>query len=369
MDIAIELAEQGRGRTSPNPMVGALVVKDGKIIGRGFHEQIGKVHAEVNALNNAGKESDGATLICTLEPCSHFGKTPPCTDLIIKTGIKKVIIGAADPNPLVNGKGLKALKDAGIEVVVGVHEQKIKEQNIEFFKYMETGLPFVTLKVAVSSDGKISESRTKKTKISCGESNQFVHTLRAGADAILTGIGTVLSDDPMLNVRLVKGNDPLRVVLDSNAQIPLTSNIVKTAGVIETRLFALEAADPVKISKLKKAGVNVEFIKPGVFGVELRDVLIKLGDAGISSALVEAGAKVNSSFLEQELIDRLLVIKAPGILGGKAIDAFQGVSWDRIQNEFLKISFSKPLGQDILYDFIFSKTKTDTVGALKCLQA
>lgn len=368
MDIAIDLAEKGRGRTSPNPLVGAVIVRDGQIVGKGFHQKVGNAHAEVNAINNAGERSIGATLICTLEPCAHFGRTPPCTSKIIKSGIKNVILGTLDPNPLVNGKGAEALKKAGISVTAGVREEKIKRQNEEYLKFIKTGLPFVTLKVAVSADGKISKSRFEKTGITGKEAGEFVHGLRSRSGALITGIGTVLADDPLLNVRLVGGQNPIRVILDSSANIPMESNIVKTANTIRTLVFTTKKAGFPEISKLKQAGIVVKFVEAALDGIDIKDVLSSLAKMGVSGVMVEAGARLSASFLKQGLIDKLVIIEGMIKLGSGAVDAFEGLGWKEIKNNYLQTADCEQLGEDNLYTIRLTEEFNDQ-RLEQCLQA
>ena len=227
METAFRLAKKGKGKTFPNPLVGAVIVKDNRVVGSGFHQRIGKSHAEVNALKSAGTKAKGATLYVNLEPCSHFGRTPPCVDSIIKSGIKKVICATLDPSPSVNGAGVKRLKWAGIEVKLGVLESKAKKLNEVYFKRILTGFPFVILKIVQTLDGKIATLSGNSKWISQEDSRKFVHSLRKQVDAVLVGINTVIKDNPKLTTRKVKGKNPLRIVLDSEGKIPLNSNLLK----------------------------------------------------------------------------------------------------------------------------------------------
>ena len=234
MQMALKLAAKGKGYASPNPMVGAVLVKDGQIIGQGYHQCCGQNHAEVNAIENATETVAGSTLYVTLEPCCHHGKTPPCTDRIIKQGIARVVIGTTDANPKVSCRGVSLLQAAGIEVSTGVLESQCRKLNEVFFHFMETGLPFVTLKYAQTLDGRIATAQGQSQWISSPASLKFVHRLRARHDAILVGIGTVLQDDPELTVRLVRGRNPVRVVVDSQLRIPLTSKLISSASNTQT---------------------------------------------------------------------------------------------------------------------------------------
>src|SRR3990167_17838 len=226
MGIAILLARKGIGWTSPNPAVGAVIVKGGKIIGKGYHKRIGLCHAEINALKEAGARTNGGEMYVTLEPCNHFGKTPPCTDAIIKAGIKKVFVGMKDPNPLVSGKGIKRLLNAGIKVETGMLEEKCRYINEPYIKYMKTRAPFVTLKLASTLDGKIASAAGDSKWITGEAARRFAHRMRAEADAVMVGIGTVLKDNPELTTRLVKGKDPVRIVVDSKLRIPVNARVL-----------------------------------------------------------------------------------------------------------------------------------------------
>lgn len=349
MKLAIELAEKGRGTTSPNPMVGALIVKNGEIIGKGYHRKAGEAHAEVNALNEAGSKSMDSTLVCTLEPCSHFGRTPPCTSRIIESGVKNVFIGAIDPNPIVSGKGVELLKEANIVVGTGFKEKEIREQNEAFFKLAKTGFPHVTLKTAISADRKISGSRERKTKITGREAQEYVHNLRSQSDAVLTGIGTVLCDDPLLNVRYDEGRNPSRIIVDTTARIPMDSNIVKTAKEIRTVIFVGETADRIKIDEFIKKGVEVRAVETGSNGLNMNKILSESGKMGFLSILVEAGAKINATFVSEGLIDRLIIIEADKMLGQDAVDVLEGNNPDDILKYFKGKEY-KQLGADKLYD-------------------
>lgn len=316
---ALELAAQALGRTNPNPMVGAVVVKDGQIIGEGYHHRAGTPHAEVHALNQAGEQALGATLYVTLEPCSHFGRTPPCADAVIAAGIARVIMASLDPNPNVAGNGLKKLAAAGIEVEVGFLEQKARRLNEVFWKYIQMGRPYVALKTAMTLDGKIA-SYSGDSKWVTGESaRQQVHQLRNIYDGIMVGIGTVLKDDPLLNTRLPGGDrrDPIRVIIDGHLQLPLSGKIARTAERQRTLVFCSNQADPRTQLKLERMGLHVIRLDCHPDTVPLETVLDLLGRMDICSLLVEGGGEVNGYLLERDLVDRVYWFIAPKIIGGR----------------------------------------------------
>jgi len=329
MRLALRLARRGTGTTNPNPMVGAVVVRGDRIVGRGYHRRAGEPHAEVLALREAGGEARGATLYVTLEPCNHFGKTPPCTEAVLKAGIRKVVVGMKDPNPLVSGRGIRRLRKAGIEVEVGALGEACRELNAPFCKYMTARTPFVILKGALTLDGKIATPSGDSRWVTSPESRQEVHRLRQTVDAVMVGIGTVLKDDPLLNVRLSRPNpkrQPLRIVVDSRLRIPLTSRLVQTASQYPTLIAATRAASPSKTRRLEKEKVEVWALPKNSRGkVNLGVLMKKLGERGIVSVLLEGGAQLNASALKERLVDRLLFFYAPKIAGGaKAPGAIGG---------------------------------------------
>jgi diaminohydroxyphosphoribosylaminopyrimidine deaminase/5-amino-6-(5-phosphoribosylamino)uracil reductase len=341
---ALELARKGRGSVEPNPMVGAVIVKNNKIIGKGFHEKFGGPHAEINALKNCKVSPVGATLYVTLEPCCHFGKTPPCTDAVIKAGIKKVVAAAKDPTKKVAGKGFKILKKAGTEVVCGVCEKQAKELNAAFFKFAETKKPYVIVKWAQSKDGFLARSDSKRW-ISSPASRKDVQKIRRRVQAVLVGINTVIQDNPMLTVRPDNGRQPLRVVLDSKLQIPLDCNLIQTAKqwpmcVFTTanchfdrnksRYIGTNEAEKSIFKRFLDSGRKAAYARnDNLEGVEviqlkneinLKTVLTELGKRNIQSVLVEGGVKVITSFLKKNLADEIIVYTSNETLGknGKA---------------------------------------------------
>lgn len=314
----LQLALKGKGYVSPNPMVGCVIVKDNKIIGEGYHARYGEEHAEVNAIKNATESVEGATLYVNLEPCIHYGKTPPCVDLIIESKIKKVVIGTIDPNPLVNGKGIEKLKKAGIEVKVGVLENESKKLNEAFFKYITQKIPFVALKIAQTIDAKIADPEGNSKWITCEQSLHFVHQLRSEYDAVLIGSRTAKLDNPNLTVRLVEGRNPYRVILDSALSLPLELNVFSDKFTDKTIVFTSSDALKTKkdkVEKLNSLGIDVLTVKSRRRKLDLKDVLEKLGEKGIISVLVEGGGKIFTEFIKQKLADKVYIFIAPKILG------------------------------------------------------
>ena len=319
MQRALDLAAQAQGRTSPNPMVGAVVVKDNQVVGEGYHMKSGTPHAEVHALEAAGEAARGATLYVNLEPCSHYGRTPPCADAIVRAGIKKVVVAGLDPNPRVSGRGLKILQDAGIETYTGVLEQEAHKLNQAFFKYIQTGTPLVSLKVAMTLDGKIATSIGDSRWISGEASRQYVHQLRNVYDAIMVGIGTVLKDDPMLNTRLEEQDcrNPVRIIIDTNLDLPQSSNIVKTATRQKTIVFCGQQADYSRQEFLGEAGLTIIQLPTDEEKLPLEEVLRVLGEMEIMTLLVEGGGEINGYLIEKDLIDKVYWFIAPKIVGGR----------------------------------------------------
>ena len=328
MRRAIELARQGSGFVNPNPMVGCVVVKDYTIIAEGYHEYYGGFHAERNALTNCKSDCNGATLYVTLEPCCHHGKTPPCTDIIIEKGIKKVVVGLLDPNPLVNRKGVEILEKAGIEVVTGVEEESIKELNKIFLKYIKTKRPYVLLKTAMTLDGKIATYTGDSKWITNEKSRKLVHKLRSEMMGIVAGIGTVKTDDPMLNCRheiqqptansqQPNFHQPIRIIVDTKASISTESQIVKTAKEYKTILVHTKSASHDNIEKLHSLNVETLICEEKDNHVDINDLMTKLGQKGIDSLLLEGGSCLNAAFLQAGCVDEVYAFIAPKIIGGE----------------------------------------------------
>lgn len=317
MRRAMELAQRGEGMVNPNPLVGAVIVLDGRVLAEGWHERWGGLHAERNALRNCGGTAAGATMYVTLEPCCHYGKTPPCTDAIIAAGISRVVVGIMDPNPLVAGKGVRQLEKAGIEVECGLLEKELRRQNRVFLRYMTTGLPWVTLKTAMTLDGKIA-SKTGDSRWVTGEkSRRRVHEMRRSNMAVLTGVGTVRADNPLLNCRLDDcPRQPLRIVADSSASLSLDSRIVSTAREYRTVIAHTGRADRQKVDRLHEAGVETWECAEENGHVSVGDLLRIAGKAGIDSILLESGGSLNGSFIDGGFVDEAAVFIAPKIIGG-----------------------------------------------------
>lgn len=333
MHKALELAKLAEGRTSPNPLVGALVVKDGQIVGRGYHQRAGGPHAEVFALEEAGEEACGAELYVTLEPCSHYGRTPPCTKKIIESKIRKVHIAMVDPNSLVAGRGIKQLKEAGIKVEVGILEKEAKRLNEVFLKYIVTKRPFVILKTAMTLDGRIATKAGESRWITNEASRAYVHELRDKVDGIMVGIGTVLADDPELTTRLAdrKGKNPLRIIVDTKARIPLSAAVCEVNDSKRTLLVVGENADSNKMASLKELGVEICVVKEKNGQIDLPALMVTLGEREITSILLEGGSTLNGMMLAERLIDKVYFFYAPKIFGGReAPSAIGGVGTDRI---------------------------------------
>jgi len=337
MTRVIHLAKRGKGRVSPNPLVGALIVKNGRIIGEGYHKKAGTEHAEVVAINKAGKKVNGSTMYVNLEPCCHFGKTPPCTETIMKAGIKEVFIGAKDPNPLVSGKGIKRLRKSGIKVYSGILEDEARELNEFYFTYMEKRRPFIILKIAQTIDGKIADIYGNSRWITNELARKKVHSLRNEVDAILTGIGTIKKDDPELTPRLTrKIKEPLRIVLDSNLRIPQNARIARERTVIATRLNSNKRKKKI----LEFRGVRIWEIQGDKNGLSISNVLKRAHKEKVLSILVEAGKRVSSSFVKEHLVDKIYIFISNKILGS-GITSFESLGFKRLEDALLieKISF------------------------------
>lgn len=325
MWLTLDLAKKAIGKTSPNPLVGAVVVKEGEVIGTGYHKKAGDPHAEVYALEEAGENARGATLYINLEPCSHFGRTPPCVEKIISAGIKKVVASHEDPNPKVAGKGFEILKKAGIMVKTGVLEKEAKKLNEGFIKYITAGVPFVTLKAAITLDGKIATKTGASRWITGEKSRGAVHGLRNMSDAILTGIGTVIADDPQLTTRLDEGGrDPIRIIVDSKARTPLEAKILHLDSPAPTIIAVTEKANSENIKKLREIGAEVLVIPEKSGQVDLIALLKELGNREILNLVVEAGGTLGYSLFAEGLVDKIYCFVAPLIFGGKDAPSFIG---------------------------------------------
>lgn len=355
MQRALELAAQARGRTSPNPMVGAVIVKAGEIVGEGYHHKAGTPHAEIHAINSAGEKAKNAQLYVTLEPCCHRGRTPPCTKAIIQAGISSVVMAMYDPNPLVSGKGKAELEVHGITVQIGLLEQEARKLNEFYIKYITTGLPFVILKSAMSLDGKIATYTGKSKWITSEASRQKVHELRDAVDAILVGIGTVINDNPSLTTRLMdkKGKDAVRVIVDSNARIPLPSRVLNLDSMAPTLIAVTPKVPEDKTSRLKAVGADVLVVPERNDGkVSLGALMERLGRRKITSVMIEGGSEINASALKEGIVDKAMIFIAPKFIGGKTAPGLVGgLGIEHLSNaiRLRDIQVSK-LGEDILIE-------------------
>ena len=351
MKLAIALAQKGRGYVSPNPMVGAVIVKNGRIISRGYHQRFGGNHAEINALKNAAEDVAGSTLYVTLEPCCHEGKTPPCIDSITKNKFSRVVIGTIDSNPLVSCQGIKYLQSCGIEVNTGVLENNCRKLNEVFFHFMETGLPFVTIKYAQTLDGRIATAAGESQWISSEASLKFTHQLRAAHDAILVGAGTVIKDNPELTVRLVRGRNPLRVIVDSELNISQQAKIFQNISSAKTLIATIKTAADPQFQCLADSGVEIITIKADKKGnVDLKKLFKILAGRNISSILIEGGAQIITSILKNNLANRLVTIIAPKIIGS-GIEAVGDLNIRKLSSaKILSIQKVSRCGDDIIID-------------------
>lgn len=338
IEYTLQLAKKALGKTSPNPMVGAVVVKDGKIVGEGFHQKAGSPHAEINALDQAKTNAKGATLYVNLEPCSHQGRTPPCTQSIIKAGIKKVVISMIDPNPQVCGK--EELEKAGVEVKIGILEKEAEKLNEAYIKYMTTNLPFVILKSAITLDGKITT--LEKSWITSYESRKLAHQIRSQVDAILVGKNTILIDDPLLTTRIKGAKDPFKIIADTRLEIPLNAKVFKNPH--KVIIATTQDAKQNKILTLEKLGTKVLILPKYQKMIDISELMKRLADMEIISVLVEGGALINSTFLKNGLVDKVLFFIAPKIAGNTQLSAVG----DLPQTIRLKELTFEKIGEDIL---------------------
>lgn len=360
MRRAMELAKKGMGHVSPNPMVGCVVVKNGQIISEGFHEKIGGFHAERNALLGCGEDSFGADLYVTLEPCCHFGKTPPCTDIIMEKGIARVFVGAMDSNPLVAGKGVSILREHGIEVETGILEKECRDLNEIFFSYIRNKIPFVAMKYAMTLDGKIACESGDSKWVTSDEARNHVHYLRKKYSGIMVGIGTVLLDDPMLDCRIEEGVNPIRIICDTHLRLPVDCRIALTANDIPTYLVygengALTAncvyeGNEEKKRQYEELGIKLLPVPVKDCHIDLGVMLKKLGELGIDGILAEGGGTLNASLLTQGFVNRVYAYIAPKLVGGAgAKSPVEGTGILKMSDALrLTEKEIKYLGEDIL---------------------
>lgn len=350
MHEAHSLARSAEGRTTPDPMVGAVLVKGGRIISMGYHGEVTTPHAEAWAIQKAGEQTKGATMYLNLEPCCHYGNNPPCADLIVRAGIREVIVSMKDPNPLVNGKGFRILRRNGVKVRVGLLEEEARQLNEVFVRYITTKRPFVCLKSALTIDGKIATRTGESRWVAGKEARRYAHHLRNVYDAILVGVSTVLIDDPKLTVRLVKKiKNPIRVVLDTYARTSLKASVLNNRGA-RTIIIVGPQAPKKRLKALEKKGAEILRVKASRGKIDLKALLRKLGKMQITSLLIEGGGEVNASFLEEKLVDKAHFVIAPKIFGGK--DARTTVEGDGVETPdqaiYLKRIHQERLGEDFL---------------------
>jgi len=335
MRIAINLAKKAEGMTSPNPVVGAVIVKNGRIIGKGYHGKAGLPHAEIEALKAAGSKTKGAVMFVTMEPCDHFGRTSPCTDAIIRSGIKKVVMAMKDPNPLNNGKGMRKLEASGIKTVLGILQEDAKAMNRPFIKMVTKKLPYVTVKLAETLDGKIATRTGDSRWISSAESRRYVHELRGVSDAVMVGANTALKDDPMLLSTRPGRRQPVRVVVDSALRTPTRSRLFATIDRSAVLIAVTSRASAKRIKTARDRGAEVMMTRSKRGMVDLRVLLAKLAARGIANILVEGGAELAASLAEDRLVDRFLFFIAPKIVGGRsAISSVGGRGIGKVSGAF-----------------------------------
>lgn len=360
MKMALELAQKGMGFTAPNPMVGAVIVKNGRIIGQGYHRKYGELHAEREALAVCTEEPKGASIYVTLEPCCHYGKQPPCVNAILEAGIRRVIIGSSDPNPLVAGKGIRILKDHGIEVTENILKEECDKLNEAFFYYIQNKKPYVVMKYAMTMDGKIA-AYTGESKWVTGEAARIhVQEQRLKYTGIMVGVGTVLADDPMLTCRLENSRNPVRIICDSHLRTPLTSKIVRTAETIPT-ILASSSKDQQKIKNYEELGCQVLYVPEKNGHIDLNRLMELLGAAKIDSILLEGGGSLNWSALESGIVQKVQTYIAPKLFGGEeAKTPVEGKGFpDPASAVLLKNSEMIRLGDDFLIE---SEVKRNVYG-------
>lgn len=346
MELAIRLAEKGRGLTSPNPMVGCIIVKRGRIVGRGWHKKAGTEHAEVLAISEAGKKAANSTMYVNLEPCSHWGRTPPCTEKIVEAGVREVIIGMKDPNPLVDG--FRELKFRGLKTKIGILEKEAKKLNEAYFKYIKNKRPFVIVKVAMSLDGRIATSTGSSKYITSREARTYVHGLRSEVDAVMVGLNTVLRDNPELTPRLVKGKDPMKIVVDSKLRIPKGCNLMKEPA--KLIIAATNKAPKSGIKRLQHKGATVIIAKSKNGMVDLEDLMKQLGKHEITSVMIEGGSQLNSSAIKAGVVDKVLIFTAPKLIGN-GIGAIGSLGIKKISNAIdIKNPVCRRIGNDMMVE-------------------
>ncbi|BBA70186.1 Riboflavin biosynthesis protein RibD [Geobacter sulfurreducens] len=351
MRRALSLARKGIGKTSPNPAVGCVIVREGVVVGEGWHRKAGTPHAEAHALREAGSLARGADVYVTLEPCSHFGRTPPCADALVAAGVARVFVGMVDPNPKVCGKGIARLEAVGIQVITGMLGKECRLINDPFVKHVSTGLPFLTLKSALTLDGKTATALGDSRWITNEKSRRYVHQLRAAVDAVMVGVGTLLADNPELTVRHVKGKNPLRIIVDSSLRMPNQSRVLGD-DLAHGTIVATTSDDQERIGFLETRGVQVIRCASDGGRVDLRDLMERLGARGIQSILLEGGSELAGAALRQKLVDKFILFYAPIFLGGAdGIGLFGGKSVERMERAFrLETVRVRRFGGDVMIE-------------------
>ena len=344
MEIAINLAEKGRGYVSPNPLVGCIIVKRGKIVGKGYHKKYGEDHAEINAIKSASKKANNATMYINLEPCSHWGKTPPCTEKIVDSGIREVIVGMEDPNSLVDG--YKELKFRGLKTKIGILREEAKKLNEVYIKYAKTKKPFVILKLAMSLDGKIATSTGDSKYITSRDARKYVHQLRNDVDAVMVGLNTVTRDNPILDSRLVKGKNPIKVILDSTLKISEKSKVLKDPS--KVIIATTKKAPKKKINKLRQKGVTILTLNPKKGLVDLKTLMKELGKSEITYVMIEGGAELSGNAIKEGIVDKLLIFTAPKLIGN-GLEPIKNLGIKKVKKAIkLKKISTKKIGKDLL---------------------
>lgn len=360
MRRAVELAKLGIGKVNPNPLVGAVIVKEGRIIGEGYHAKYGELHAERHAFTRLTEEAEGAEMYVTLEPCCHHGKQPPCTQAIIEHGIKKVFVGSDDPNALVAGKGVQALREAGVEVVTQVMKEECDALNPVFFHFITTKTPYVLMKYAMTMDGKIACDTGKSQWITGEEARSHVQETRDALMGIMVGIQTIISDNPRLTCRIPGGRNPIRIICDSHLRIPMEAEVVQTAKEMKT-VVATVSSEQEKISALREAGVKVLITDSADGKVDLQDLMQKLGQEKIDSILLEGGGTLNQSALQSGIVNHIQIYLAPKIFGGTGkYTPVSGIGVKEPDEAYLLINRKiRIFGEDILLDYDVAKRRAE----------
>lgn len=360
MRRAVELAKLGIGKVNPNPLVGSVIVKEGRIIGEGYHAKYGKLHAERHAFSRLTEEAEGAEMYVTLEPCCHHGKQPPCTQAIIEHGIKKVFVGSDDPNALVAGKGVQALREAGVEVVTQVMKEECDALNPVFFHFITTKTPYVLMKYAMTMDGKIACDTGKSQWITGEEARSHVQETRDALMGIMVGIQTIISDNPRLTCRIPGGRNPIRIICDSHLRIPMEAEVVQTAKEMKT-VVATVSSEQEKISALREAGVKVLITDSADGKVDLQDLMQKLGQEKIDSILLEGGGTLNQSALQSGIVNHIQIYLAPKIFGGTGkYTPVSGIGVKEPDEAYLLINRKiRIFGEDILLDYDVAKRRAE----------